>query len=66
MNGFWAVAVGATAAPEAELHVLILESAAVTLWRTILPAAADPRILSGWGKVLQIPIFQNPIGSQLA
>jgi maleate isomerase len=38
---------------EHELNVLILDSVAVTLWRTMLLADADPRILSGWGRVFQ-------------
>jgi maleate isomerase len=42
-----------TAALERELNVLILDSVAVTLWRTMLLARADPRILSGWGRVFQ-------------
>jgi len=45
------------AALERELHVLILDSVAVTLWRTMLLAGADPRILSRWGRVFQIPIL---------
>jgi maleate isomerase len=32
---------------------LILDSVAVTLWRTMLLAHADPRILSDWGRVFQ-------------
>ena len=44
-----------TAALERELNVLILDSVAVTLWRTMLLARADPRILSGWGRVFQCP-----------
>jgi len=46
-----------TAALERELNVLILDSVAVTLWRTILLARADPRILSGWGRVFQFPLL---------
>jgi len=42
-----------TAALERELKVLILDSVAVTLWRTMLLADADPRILSAWGRVFQ-------------
>jgi maleate isomerase len=38
---------------ERELNVLILDSVAVTLWRTLLLAGADPGILSGWGRVFQ-------------
>ena len=44
-----------TEALEHELNVLILDSVAVTLWRTMLLANADPRILSGWGRVFQSP-----------
>ena len=40
---------------ERELNVLILDSVAVTLWRTMLLANANPRILSGWGRVFQSP-----------
>lgn len=46
------------AALERELKVLILDSVAVTLWRTMLLAAVDPRVLSGWGRVFQIPLQQ--------
>ena len=45
-----------TAALERELDVLILDSVAVTLWRTMLLAGADPGILSGWGRVFQPPL----------
>ena len=45
-----------TAALERELNVLILDSVAVTLWRTMLLARADPKILSGWGRVFQFPL----------
>jgi maleate isomerase len=44
------------AALERELNVLILDSVAVTLWRTMLLARADPRILSGWGRVFQFSL----------
>ena len=44
---------------ERELDVLILDSVAVTLWRTMLLAGADPRILSGWGRVFQSPLSQS-------
>jgi maleate isomerase len=46
-----------TAALERELNVLILDSVAVTLSRTMLLARADPRILSGWGRVLQFSLL---------
>jgi maleate isomerase len=42
-----------TEALERELNVLILDSVAITLWRAMLLARADPRILSGWGRVFQ-------------
>jgi maleate isomerase len=42
---------------ERELDVLILDSVAVTLWRTMLLAGADPGVLSGWGRVFQVPIL---------
>ncbi len=45
------------AALEGELNVLILDSVAVTLWRTMLLAGADPRPLSGWGRVFQSPVL---------
>jgi len=48
MNG-----AGITSALERELNVLILDSVAVTLWRMMLLADADPRVLSGWGRVFQ-------------
>ncbi len=42
---------------ERELDVLILDSVAVTLWRMMLLAGADPRVLSGWGRVFQVPVL---------
>ena len=45
------------AALERELRVLILDSVAVTLWRTMLLAGVDPRILSSWGRVFQRPVL---------
>jgi len=50
------------AALERELHVIILDSVAVTLWRTMLLAGADPSVLSGWGRVFEIPILPNLSG----
>jgi maleate isomerase len=44
---------GIAGALERELNVLILDSVAVTLWRTMLLARADPGILSNWGRVFQ-------------
>src|SRR5260221_4029874 len=41
---------------ERELNVLILDSVAVTLWRTMSLAGADPRSLSGWGRVFRVPL----------
>ena len=43
------------AALEDELRILVLDSVAVTLWRTMLLAGADPTILSRWGRVFQLP-----------
>jgi maleate isomerase len=50
---------GATvaAALERELHVLILDSVAVTLWRTMLLAGADPRTLASWGRVFEVSVL---------
>lgn len=45
------------AALERELNVLILDSVAVTLWRTMLLSGTDPRVLSGWGRVFQDPLL---------
>ena len=45
------------AALELDLDVLILDSVAVTLWRTMLLAGVDPRVLSGWGRVFQVPLL---------
>jgi maleate isomerase len=45
------------AALERELQILILDSVAVTLWRTMLLAGADPTILSRWGRVFQLPVL---------
>jgi maleate isomerase len=42
-----------TAALERELNILILDSVAVTLWRTLLLARADARVLAGWGRVFE-------------
>ena len=50
---------GITSALERELGILILDSVAVTLWRTMLLAGADPKVLSGWGRVVQLPGLQK-------
>jgi maleate isomerase len=50
---------------ERELNVLILDSVAVTLWRTMLLARADPRILSGWGRVFQSTLPRSTGGISL-
>jgi maleate isomerase len=50
------------AALERELNVLILDSVAVTLWRAMLLAGADPGVLSGWGRVFQLPLSQKQPG----
>jgi len=42
---------------ERGLNVLILDSVAVTLWRTMLLAGADPGALSGRGRIFQIPLM---------
>ncbi|MGH6752990.1 MAG: aspartate/glutamate racemase family protein, partial [Bradyrhizobium sp.] len=47
---------GITEALERELNVLILDSVAVTLWRSMLLARTDPKILSGWGRIFQLPL----------
>ena len=44
------------AALERELQILILDSVAVTLWRTMLLAGVDPTILSGWGQLFQFRV----------
>ena len=44
------------AALERELQILILDSVAVTLWRTMLLAGVDPTILSGWGQLFQLRV----------
>jgi maleate isomerase len=51
-----------SAALERELKVLILDSVAVTLWRTMSLAGADPGVLSGWGRVFHVPVLQNRPG----
>jgi maleate isomerase len=45
-----------TEALEIELNVLILDSVAVTLWRSMLLVQSDPKILSGWGRIFQLPL----------
>ena len=45
------------AALERELQILILDSVAVTLWRTMLLAGVDPTILSRWGRIFQLPVL---------
>jgi maleate isomerase len=40
---------------ERELNIAVLDSVAVTLWKTMALAGADPRILSGWGRIFQSP-----------
>jgi maleate isomerase len=48
---------GATVAAELErdLNVCVLDSVAVTLWRTMALAGANPRVLSGQGRIFQEP-----------
>ena len=36
---------------ESELGIAVLDSVAVTLWRSMELAGADPRGLSGWGRI---------------
>jgi maleate isomerase len=43
------------AALERELNIPVLDSVAVTLWKTMALAGADPRVLSGWGRIFQSP-----------
>lgn len=38
---------------ESELDISVLDSVAVTLWRTMGLAGADPSVLSGWGRIFQ-------------
>jgi maleate isomerase len=38
---------------EEELDIAVLDSVAVTLWRTMALAGADPRVLAGWGRIFQ-------------
>jgi len=40
---------------ESELDIAVLDSVAVTLWRTMALAGADPGILSDWGRVFRHP-----------
>jgi maleate isomerase len=44
------------AALEREVNIAVLDSVAVTLWRTMALAGADPRVLSGWGRIFQSPL----------
>jgi len=46
-----------TEALERELNVLILDSVAVTLWRSMLLARTNPKRLSGWGRIFQLPLL---------
>lgn len=41
------------AALEGELHVAVLDSVAVTLWRTMVLADVDPGVLSRWGRIFR-------------
>jgi len=38
---------------ESELDIAVLDSVAVTLWRTMALAGADPKALSSWGRIFQ-------------
>lgn len=44
---------------ESELGIVVLDSVAVTLWRTMELAGADPRMLSGWGRIFQTTARAN-------
>jgi maleate isomerase len=50
----------ALAAPlESELGIAVLDSVAVTLWRTMALAGADPKALSSWGRIFQTSMLAN-------
>jgi maleate isomerase len=38
---------------ERDLGITVLDSVAVTLWRSLQLAGADPNVLSGWGRLFQ-------------
>lgn len=42
------------AALESELRVAVLDSVAVTLWRTMALAGANPGVLSRWGRIFRL------------
>jgi maleate isomerase len=42
---------GVTASLERDLDVMVLDAVAVTLWRTMQLAGADPRTLASWGRL---------------
>jgi maleate isomerase len=44
---------------EKELDIALLDSVAVTLWRTMELAGADPRVLSDWGRIFQTSARPN-------
>jgi maleate isomerase len=45
---------GIAASLERELDVVVLDSVAVTLWRTMQLAGADPKVLSSWGRIFRV------------
>jgi maleate isomerase len=44
---------------EKELDIAVLDSVAVTLWRTMALAGADPTVLSSWGRIFQIAAIND-------
>ena len=44
---------GLAASLEQDLDIAVLDSVAVTLWRTLELAGADPGALSGWGRIFR-------------
>jgi maleate isomerase len=50
------------AALERDLDIAVLDSVAVTLWRILELAGADPGVLSGWGRIFQssVPQTEDP------
>jgi maleate isomerase len=52
---------GLAASLESELDIAVLDSVAVTLWRTMALAGADPRILSGWGRIFHASVQNDGV-----
>lgn len=42
---------------ERELDIVVLDSVAVTLWRTMSLVGADPKVLSDWGRIFQASVL---------